>query len=414
MKTMWTILAMTVMAAAMGQPAVQPAGQPTGDAPRAKSAKPVGAPRVLVMKDLSRRPVSLLGVGPESIAIVGTRGRTTQVPRREVLAVLPDGEVEVAASGEARAWTVDGEIIAGQLAAAGTKPGETVRWQSKRVGELTLKLENLVAIERAPMPESVPPRKPSEDRAILINGDVLAGFIESVGENVTVEVAKQRREAPMDKVARLEFSNKVKPAAGMMVWLASGETLRVTRVAASGAETTLTREGAAVTAPSPEVIGFVENAAILAPLAGLTGTVTPAPGRSWSEEMSVGATGVPLGAADVTLPSPMSVSWAIPGSARRFSTRAVLPPACRVWGDCLVIVEQRGVGGAGGAKAIGGRELARVRLNGETPEADINVELAEGLGPLVISLAEGEGGPIQDRVTLRQPILLVGDASGKK
>jgi hypothetical protein len=72
-----------------------------------------------------------------------------------------------------------------------------------------------------------------------------------------------------------------------------------------------------------------------------------------------------------------------------------------VWGDCVLVVDQTGV------KGIGGKELARVRLNGETPEADLNMELLTGGGPLRMTLDPGENGAIQDRVVLRQPLILV-------
>jgi hypothetical protein len=78
--------------------------------------------------------------------------------------------------------------------------------------------------------------------------------------------------------------------------------------------------------------------------------------------------------------------------------RAELPAASRVWGDCVLIVEEVG------EKGLGGRELARVRLSGDTPEAEINVALTAGV--LRVTLDEGAGGPIQDLVVLRGGLVL--------
>jgi hypothetical protein len=187
-----------------------------------------------------------------------------------------------------------------------------------------------------------------------------------------------------------------------MIWLATGETLRVTKIAGTAADTTIVRDGKELLFPTEEIVGFVENAGAVLPLARFApATTEPYGTRSVADPIEVGDIGVPLGAADVTLPAPMVVTWSLPEGAERISMRAVLPAACRVWGDCVLVVEQTGV------KGIGGKELARVRLNGETPEADLNMELLTGGGPLRMTLDPGENGAIQDRVVLRQPLILV-------
>ena len=357
------------------------------------------------MKDLSRRPVRLLAVGAEQVQVStvrGTRSRTSSVPRRDVLAVLADDAAAApATSGEAWLRTTGGEVLAGRLAPP-EKPGaETLVWRTARLGDLTLKLDEVKRLDFLPVAGEPGPGRPGEDRVLLSNGDVLAGFLESVGETVTVEVAKQKRQAPLASVARVELSNAVRPAAGMLVWLADGQVLRATSLSGTAAGTTIVREGKPTAVASAEIAGFVEDAAVLRPLAEfLPASVAPFGKRAWAGALEVGDAAVPLGAADVTLPSPMVVTWALPEGARRLSARVVLPAASRVWGDCVVIVEQTGV------KGVGGKELGRFHLSGEAPEAELNVELLAGGGPVRVTLDEGANGPIQDRVMLRQPLVL--------
>jgi hypothetical protein len=243
---------------------------------------------------------------------------------------------------------------------------------------------------------------------ILANGDVLDGFVDVISAaEVVVEVEGKTRKVETPRVARVEFSNPAAGLSGAMVWLASGDVLRVSSLGGSGAggEVTLARAGSGspVTVKVADVAGFVESSAALVALATIAPAgVTPFGSRSAADPIEVGSVEVPLGAADVTLPSPMVVTWALPEGATRAAWRAELPAASRVWGDCVLIVEQTG------EKGVGGRELARVRLNGDAPEAEMNVELIVGGGPLRVTLDEGEGGPIQDRVVLRGGLVLVG------
>jgi hypothetical protein len=387
-------------------------GQPGGEQ-AAKPKAPTGVPRVLVMKDLTRRPVRLLSIGAEQVQVVGPRGKASTVLRRDVVAVLPDGPGEGVGSGsvgETKLVTVRGETLLGSLGPAGEgkDAGETVVWQSRRFGDVAFKLDDLAAVDLLPLEDSPGAAAPGEDVVRLVNGDRLRGFVESVGgagdagATLELEVEKKKRTLPIERVSRVEFSNPRKALAGTMIWLATGETLRVTKIAGTAADTTIVRDGKELLFPTEEIVGFVENAGAVLPLARFApATTEPYGTRSVADPIEVGDIGVPLGAADVTLPAPMVVTWSLPEGAERISMRAVLPAACRVWGDCVLVVEQTGV------KGIGGKELARVRLNGETPEADLNMELLTGGGPLRMTLDPGENGAIQDRVVLRQPLILV-------
>jgi hypothetical protein len=401
------------------------AGQPeTAAMPKTVRA----APRVLVMKDLSRRVVGLVGVTADQYVVEASRragstragARTTGIARRDVLAVLPGDVVEEKLLTEeevARGLvaTVGGERIGGTLAVAeaekdvGAATKDTIVWSSPLIGVLSMPLDEVAWIEFAPGPTGLSGRKAGEDRVILANGDVLDGFVDVISATeVVVEIEGKTRKVETPRVARVEFSNPTAGLSGAMVWLASGDVLRVASLIGNGAggEVTLARAGSGnpVTVKVAEVAGLVERSGGLVALATIAPTgVTPFGARSAADPIEVGSVEVPLGAADVTLPSPMVVTWALPEGATRVAWRAELPAASRVWGDCVLIVEQ--VGEVRGGVEIGGREVARVRLNGDAPEAEINVELtARGLR---VTLDEGAGGPIQDRVVLRGGLVLV-------
>jgi hypothetical protein len=121
--------------------------------------------------------------------------------------------------------------------------------------------------------------------------------------------------------------------------------------------------------------------------------------RRWIPPLKIADThGSPLGAADIEIPGPMSVEWTLPAGSARLGTTVELPPSARVWGDCELIIE-----GVAGSKAS---QLSKVHLSGSTPSADVSVPLA-GAGRLRMTIDPGPSGPIQDRVVLRRPVVLV-------
>jgi hypothetical protein len=94
----------------------------------------------------------------------------------------------------------------------------------------------------------------------------------------------------------------------------------------------------------------------------------------------------------------MGVEWQLANPARRLSMRVVLPESCRRWGDAIVVVEI-------GTSPV--RELARERLNGDRPVVEVNAALDAPKGSILrIRLEAGENGPVQDRVLLRQAIVI--------
>jgi hypothetical protein len=84
-------------------------------------------------------------------------------------------------------------------------------------------------------------------------------------------------------------------------------------------------------------------------------------------------------------------------------TTAELPREFWTWGDCELVVSISPAGQTAGA------ELARQHLSAAQPVATINAALGEAAGErrLRFRLEPGEFGPVQDRIILRRPLLLV-------
>ena len=80
------------------------------------------------------------------------------------------------------------------------------------------------------------------------------------------------------------------------------------------------------------------------------------------------------------------------------------------WHDTRVNVHTGGVTAVVGMVLIilvDGSELQRHTLSAQSPEAHVRLDI-ENARDLTITLDEGDFGPVQDRVTIREAVLLIG------
>jgi hypothetical protein len=89
----------------------------------------------------------------------------------------------------------------------------------------------------------------------------------------------------------------------------------------------------------------------------------------------------------------------LPEGASRFACTVDAP--IETWTDCIVRV----IADRNGRE----RQVFEQRLHPDSPDAGINVELPRGTSALIIEIDPGEYGPIQDRVLMHRPRLLVVD-----
>ena len=87
------------------------------------------------------------------------------------------------------------------------------------------------------------------------------------------------------------------------------------------------------------------------------------------------------------------VRYLLPPQAKRLAAEALVPLEARAWADFEFIIR------------CDDQEVFRQRMNADTPNAAINVPLRGS--ELTIELTEGAHGPIQDRLRLNLPLLLL-------
>ncbi|CAG0995846.1 hypothetical protein PHYC_02555 [Phycisphaerales bacterium] len=367
-------------------------------------------PRVVLDASLRSRTLKSVTITPESIRGREAGGKSVVIPRSEVLAIIPSlrplGSVDASITqASAMLRLTDGQALPGVPSSALADEAEAVAWESSLLGPVQVPLDRLSMMILRPEARGVDRlRATSSDMVLLLNGDMLDGYLERVGPTITMEKDRKRSEIDRSRVVGIAFANPPTPASGAWAWFFDGSTIAADRLeisvdgrvrltpALSGAPT--------ISRDANDVRAVLFDAARIRGLADAPWTLMPqTPARRWSPPPIVGeARHAALFAADIEFPGPMGVEWSLPDRSVRFAMTAEMPPAARVWGDLDLVV------------GIAGNELGRYHLNASNPTADINVSLGDSVPPgarLSISVEAGPSGPIQDRVVLRRPMILL-------
>ncbi len=406
--------------------------------------EPRSVPRVLLDRQMRERAVMLTALDARTISYTDAAGLVRSEPVSEYLALIPPTEAPAkpastagprTGEGEAvtaRAWSVidltDGERFFGDVG-PGAPGRDALRWVHPVLGPMEFKIDQVrrVRLDMPPAgswtkPVPLAPADSREDVVVFANGDRASGFVEGIsGEPRELSLAPKdkgaARSIDLGVVREVVFANpgQLLPARATLVWLRDGSVIAcraigTTRLGEVTLQPAMQDTEAAASENAPEtktqgllrlddLLGVAFEPALLAPLSGLP-PVSQAPvgDRRWTKPIAIAnADRAVLGAGDIERPGPLNVEWDLPPGASRLGATAELPRQMWTWGDCQVVVS-----------AVGSpqTELFRARLNADQPQARIAVAL-NGAKRLSIRVEAGQFGPIQDRVILRRPVLLV-------
>ena len=371
-----------------------------------------GPRRVLVGRDLSRTEIVVEGLDASGVHTRDAKGSRRTIPHAEVLALhrvsraAPSGTLPVVS-------LTDGQRIVGALGASepGSDAGDSVRVDHPLLGTLSVPLDLVETVTNPGMPE--PARGPGDDVVLLVNGDVLRGFVTRIGREVGMESpAGDTQAIPLESVASVRVQNPEVRATGPMVWLADGTVARIAMpvpptdaglvtldplLARTSGASEAEQEGGPPTTILDNVLGWMPDAARLVPLSRLSlASVTPVAPRPWTDEPELGDPDAgPLSAAEIRMPGPCVAVWTLPPDADGITCEVILPEAFRDWGDCEVVIGASTRGD--GSEPI---EVWRGRINGDAPTTNVAASFARGSTSLVVRVEPGELGPVQDRPTI--------------
>lgn len=370
--------------------------------------------RVLLDDRLEARRITLLSLDGESIVYEDARGRRREATFGGFTAMLPVAEERISANATLDRRSgfetgllelTDGQRFPGQTAATGGT-GEALVWSHPAFGRLTAPLERIAQVAMNE-PEQGPSLSSEngelfEDRLLLVNGDRLSGFLLGLGDPVEFETDSDVLRIPLERIAAARLANEQESLQGLAVWLEDGTVAVVESLRARDQEQSLRLrlpDGQTADYAMSDVRAVAFDASRLRALADLEPIEQRAVGdRPLLDGLTplpapTGGSAADLNAPDLLLPGPMRVRWEIPAQARRLSAIAELPLDALPWGDCEVVVEVDGV------------ERMRERLDRNHRRVRFSAPL-DG-SELEIRIEPGRGGPINDRVILRRPLILL-------
>jgi hypothetical protein len=448
--------------------------------------------RTLITSTLERTTVKLLAITPAGVTVapanvpdeVALDAAMPLIPRVEVVALFEETTTVYVGGGHSRSraksaettplWVrlVDGQRFRGAVprsaspadadppteepldgGPADAEPSSKPRsphsvpasdpdrfvFMTENFGLISVPLEDISSI--TPVPDAAPARGETDsilpgpvdrgmthDRVVLVNGDAIDGFVESIASVVTITPAsaspdggapRQPIVVPVERCRSIRLLNPPRSPAGSMLWLSDGVVVAAADVAMKPGQRLHVRRAASEGEPAAASVtldpatlqGLVFNAGSVVALASLPiASYQPDVSRRWSRQPVTSADGiadsaasppadpVPLDLHDVRLPGPMSVLLSIPAGTRQISGRVSLPPESILWADCSIAIEI--VEGDRAVKVFG------ASLNGASPSADLSVRLPRTVGAadamLRITLDPGDDGSILDRVVFER------------
>ena len=381
--------------------------------------------RVLIDRDLKAREITLLSITEESIAYIDDQGRTRQASIGGLVAILPldrswdappaiepaettDEPNDNGATTPGVLELADGQRIPGEYAPTGGDE-DAIIWMHPVFGRVSINLDRVArAVLRKSGDAPIPPPNPQErtttdkDELILANGDHLTGFVVSMGDPIEIEVAGDTITIAAERVAQVRLANPPRPMKGLVVWLDDGSVVVVAAIDGRDGESVElalpTGQTGVFPVDSLDAVAFragrLQGLASIAPdfQLPLGERLRGEPARILNDP--VYQSSGQLRAPDIEIPGPMRIQWTLPPGVRRFATIAEMPFEAIPWGDCVLSVEVDSV------------EQARQRINADTPRFEITIPIEPDARTLTISVEPGAWGPINDRITLRRPLLL--------
>ncbi|GAB4550160.1 MAG: hypothetical protein Tsb0013_11780 [Phycisphaerales bacterium] len=280
---------------------------------------------------------------------------------------------------------------------------DVVVWlDGERVAEYTLEDIASIVLEGTPATVRVGIRgEVASDTLYLTNGDVIEGFLASLGERVELE----RNDGDVtglaiEAVHAIVLANPSQEPAPVRAWFDDGAMIASTEL--------FTRAGQRIgVSPSQEMdlmralascrgVTFVGDR--LVALSALDGRVR-SEGRPLLIEThpddALMESSPLFGASDVVLPGPTEVAYTLPEGAQRFACSVMLERPDSSWADCEVVF------------LVDGEEVVRIGLAQDTPTSGVRIDFPEGSRLFSVRVEEGRHGSVHDRVRLARPLVLL-------
>ena len=354
---------------------------------------------LLIRRDMPVQTVEVAEIGARRLVFREDGGSWVSVSRGRCVALV-NTDVVIVPRRQGWLHLADGQRFPGQALSAARMTDVLVWIQSSWLGRMEVPLQDIssVLFESS----AVVPPQGDADVLLLANGDLVEGFITSLGDPVSLELADADPvliDLPLGRVHAVRMVTSAQKPTGLRLWLLDGTVVEAQQVL-FGDDGFYRLEGVPYSEEDSQRVGLAGVAAVLfdpdalVPFADLTPRriegpptryVVPAP-RALDDRAA-------LGLSPLEFRGPIKVHYVLPAGATYFAAEARLPALSRAWGDCELIIRDDG------------RMVFTTRLNAETPTASIGVALSGS--SLTVEVTEGAAGPIHDTVVLERALILI-------
>lgn len=283
---------------------------------------------------------------------------------------------------------------------------------SKTRGTCSLPIDQLLSIHTPQDFQSSKAIPADDDILTTINNDRFLGFIESVGPLTSIDTNDQLITLPMEQIKSITLANPPQPAIGTMLITNQGTRIfsntfetdfqRQTKIQVLGSSLGLDPSASTTWLMPPDLLIGIEinhphrHIVALSDLAARS--ITPTGNRDWTPAPTIIDNPTNPILSTIDLRAPISVVYDLPAHTTRFACTLIAP--VNTWTDCLAtitIISNLGTQ----------TQLVHTRLHADHPEQGINTPIPSDARQIEIRIDPGEHGPIQDRVLVQSPRLLI-------
>lgn len=317
---------------------------------------------------------------------------------------------------------IDGQVIKGSLLDSEDDDFIVCSLYSGSIirGRGSIPLERLLSItdravreDPADQAEATETKLDAEsDTITTMNGDVLVGFIESIGLSTSIATRRGVLEISSGQIRSINLANFPQQEEGIYISTNDDLHLRVSSFdfdfqhpltvtvdAVSLGFDTDARDVWLLDPESPVGVHVVHPSLRVVSLTTIEPElVEPTGGRAWTPAPTVlGSLTDPI-LSSIDLHAPVRVVYSLPRGTTRFACKLVVP--VNTWTDCIASVYSISYSGQR-------TELVVQQLNEEHPVELINAVLGSDTEKIEVRIDPGAFGPIQDRVLIEHPRILI-------
>jgi len=307
----------------------------------------------------------------------------------------------------------DGQVLSGQIGEPAQQDSLSlgIRTGSIMRGDASISLERVRSITDAPERDWNAPIG-EDDTVIMHNGDELSGFIESIGPTIKLSIERDVRVLDLAQIESLSLANPSEVSAG--VYLSGIDGLRVRALAfdfdfehpitvrVDRASIGLDDDARDLWLLEPNALGEIEvvheTRRVVALVEIEPELIEPTGDRGWTPTPTVLSSPINPVLSTIDLHAPVRVLYRVPEGSTRFACELVAP--INTYTDCIASVYSISYSGLR-------TELLTQRLNLDHPSQILDAFLEPETEKIEIRIDPGVNGPIQDRVLVVHPRLLV-------